>query len=93
MRMDEFFSNTLPWLLVGLVAVGALLLLRQPMQYLLKLLLRTLCSLVALAGFSSLGPILGFGLGVNLVNALTIGLLGLPGFGLLLMLNWTLMGG
>ena len=32
----------------------------------------------------------GVGLGVNLVNALVLGLLGLPGFGLLLMLQWVL---
>ena len=80
----------LPWLLVGLVAVAALLLLRQPIQYLARLCLRTLCSLAALAALSPLGPLIGVGLGVNLANALVMGLLGVPGFGLLLMLNWAL---
>lgn len=91
--MDQFLSGTLPWLLVGLVATAVLLLLRQPIQYLLKLSLRTLCSLAALAALSPLGPLMGFGLGVNLANALVMGLLGVPGFGLLLMLNWALAGG
>ena len=31
-----------------------------------------------------------FYLGVNLTNALVLGLLGVPGFGLLLLLNWAL---
>ena len=68
----------------------ALLLLRQPIQYLTRLCLRTLCSLAALAALSPLGPLIGVGLGVNLANALVMGLLGVPGFGLLLMLNWAL---
>ena len=88
--VEGFLTDTLPWLLVGLVAVAALLLLRQPIQYLARLCLRTLCSLAALAALSPLGPLIGVGLGVNLANALVMGLLGVPGFGLLLMLNWAL---
>jgi len=36
------------------------------------------------------GGLVGLHLGVNLVNALVLGVLGVPGFGLLLMLNWAL---
>ena len=46
--------------------------------------------LAALALFSQVGQALGVTLGVNLVNALVLGLLGVPGFGLLLMLQWVL---
>ena len=42
---------------------------------------------------SQLGGVLGIHLGVNLVNALVLGVLGVPGFGLLLLLNWALAGG
>ena len=66
--MEGFLTDTLPWLLVGLVAVAALLLLRQPIQYLARLCLRTLCSLAALAALSPLGPLIGVGLGVNLAQ-------------------------
>ena len=83
-------GDTLPWLLVGLTAVGALLLLRQPLRRLARFGLRTLVSLGALAAFSPLGSVLGCALGVNLANALVLALLGAPGFGLLLLLNWTL---
>ena len=43
-----------------------------------------------LAVLSQTGGALGLSLGVNLVNALVLGLLGVPGFGLLLMLQWAL---
>ena len=35
-------------------------------------------------------PLIGVSLGVNPVNALVLGVLGAPGFGLLLMLQWAL---
>lgn len=38
--------------------------------------------------FSGLWESIGVSLGVNLVNGVLLGLLGMPGFGLLLMLNW-----
>lgn len=88
--MSAVMTNTLPWLLVGLLAVVALLMLRQPIRYLGKLSVRTAVSLGALWVFSPLGAGLGCALGINLANALVMGLLGAPGFGLLLMLNWAL---
>lgn len=90
--MDILLGRTLPWLLAGLLAVAVLVLLRRPLKYLGLLLLRTLLSLGALMALSPLSALAGFGLGVNLANALVIGLLGIPGFGLLLMLNWVLAG-
>ena len=50
--------------------------------------LRTGVGLGALALFSGIGESIGVHLGVNLVNGLLLGVLGVPGFGLLLMLNW-----
>ena len=46
--------------------------------------------LAGLALFSQVGRLIGVQLGVNLVNALVLGVLGLPGFGLLLMVQWVL---
>ena len=88
--MDGLLTDTLPWLLVGLMAVGALLMLRQPIRYAGRLCLRTLISLGALAACHPLGAARGGALGINLANALGLGLLGAPGFGLLLLLNWAL---
>ena len=49
-----------------------------------------ICSLTVLALFSRVSHLIGVTLGVNPVNALVLGLLGVPGFGLLLLLQWVL---
>lgn len=82
--------TTLPWLLGSLGAAMALALLRRPIGSFLRLAGRTGLGLGFLALFAPLGQFLGAGLGINLFNALILGILGAPGFGLLLMLNWAL---
>lgn len=52
--------------------------------------LRSGLGLGALALFSGVGESIGVHLGVNLINGMLLGCLGVPGFGLLLMLNWLL---
>ena len=77
--------------LAGTVGILFLLaVLRRPIQGLFRLGVRTGAGLCALAIFSPIGSWLGAGLGVNLFNALVLGALGAPGFGLLLMLKWAL---
>ena len=78
------------WGLAGLLVCTALLILRRPVAQLIRLILRSSVGLAALALFSQVGQALGVPLGVTLVNALVLGLLGVPGFGLLLMLQWVL---
>ena len=70
-----------PWLALGLLLLAGLALLRRPLGKLLRLAVRSSVGLAVLALFS---------LGVNPVNALVLGVLGAPGFGLLLMLQWAL---
>ena len=88
--MSGVWTATLPWLLGSLGVVMALALLRQPLGALLRLAGRTGLGLCFLALFAPIGQFLGAGLGVNLFNALILGFLGAPGFGLLMMLNWAL---
>lgn len=88
--MSGVWMTTLPWLLGSLGAVMALAVLRRPLGSLLRLVGRTGLGLCFLTLFAPVGQVLGAGLGVNLFNALTIGILGAPGFGLLLMLHWML---
>ena len=78
------------WALAGLLLCAALFLLRWPLAQLIRLALRSSVGLAVLAVFSQVGSVFGVSLGVNLVNALVLGLLGVPGFGLLLMLQWAL---
>ena len=74
------------------VALGlcALLCLRGLIGRLLRLVLRSGAGLVLLAALARFGSALGLGLGVNLTNALVLGLLGAPGFALLCLLHWVL---
>lgn len=60
------------------------------MRGLSRFTLRTGVGMGALALFSGVGEAIGVHLGVNLVNGALLGLLGLPGFGLLLLLHWVL---
>ena len=64
--------------------------LRQPLQWLVRVLARTGVGLAVLWCLSGVGGVLGVNLGVNLLNALVLGVLGAPGFGLLLLMNWAL---
>ncbi|MEG2000183.1 MAG: pro-sigmaK processing inhibitor BofA family protein [Evtepia sp.] len=63
-----------------------LYLVRKPFGYLLRVFMRSGVGLLFLYLCGKLG--LGFSLGVNCFNALTLGVLGLPGFGLLYLLRW-----
>ncbi len=56
-----------------------------------RFVLRTGLGLGALSLLSGAGEAIGVHLGVNLVNGVLLGLLGVPGFGLLLMLHWVLI--
>ena len=78
------------WAPAGLVLLAALILLRGSLKLLGRLLARTAAGLAGLLAFSQVGGLIGVRLGVNLLNAAVLGVLGAPGFGLLLMLNWAL---
>ena len=81
---------SIPWLALGLLLLAGLALLRRPLGQLLRLAVRSSVGLAVLALFSQVSPLIGVSLGVNPVNALVLGALGAPGFGLLLMLQWAL---
>ncbi len=70
------------------VLLLAVLLFRRPLSALLGLLARSGLGLIFLWLFQGVGGLLGVQLGVNLFNGLVLGLLGAPGFALLLMAQW-----
>ena len=77
-----------PWLTAVIVMLAALIALRKPLRRLFRLVVRWLGGLAALTLLSPVGPYIGVTLGINPVNALVLGTLGVPGFGLLLLLQW-----
>ena len=74
-------------LLGGFFLIALIRVFRTPLRLALKLLCNTLLGFLALwvVGLTS-----GITLGLNLWNALVIGVLGLPGFVLLLLVQWVL---
>ena len=88
--MEGEWITALPWMTAAVVGVMLLSLLRRPVAALLRLAGRTGVGLGFLALFAPIGRLVGAALGVNLFNALVLGVLGAPGFGLLMMLKWVL---
>lgn len=88
----EAWLEKLPLVLTGGMVLIALLTARRAVAKGLRLAARTGAGLAVLAVLSPAGGALGIHLGVNLFNALVLGVLGAPGFGLLLMMNWALAG-
>lgn len=78
------------WLGGGFLALILLILLRRPLGRLLRLGGRSAVALAVLAALGQIAPLAAILPGANLTNALVMGILGLPGFGLLLMVQWLL---
>lgn len=75
-------------LLFALVAARKLF--AAPLKSLLKVLFNTLLGFLALLVINRTGDITGLSLGFNPLNAVLIGLLGVPGLIFLLLLQWVL---
>ena len=73
--------------ILALVGLTALRLLLIPMQLLWKLLLHGVCGLLCLWILNSVSDFTGLYLPLNAVTVLTAGLLGVPGLGLLALLE------
>ena len=76
---------------LGLFLLAALVrLLRTPLRIALRLLVNTALGFGALALVRATAAYTGITLGLNLFNAALIGILGVPGFVLLLLTQWVL---
>lgn len=77
-------------LLAGFFLIALLRVFRAPLKVAVKLLANTLLGFLALWAVNLTTGFTGLTLGLNLWNALVIGVLGLPGLGLLLLVQWIL---
>ena len=77
-------------LLAGFFIIALLRVFSAPVRVALRLLLNTLLGFLALWTVNLTAAWTGIALGLNLLNALVIGILGLPGFVLLLLVQWVL---
>ena len=83
-------QSVLAVLLGGFFLIALIRVFRTPLRLALRLLGNTLLGFLALWAVNATAAITGVALGLNLLNALTIGVLGLPGFVLLLLAQWVL---
>ena len=84
--MDQVFVG----LMAAFFLLSLLRIFRSPLRLALKVLGNTLFGFLALWGVNLTVALTGISLGMNLWNALTVGVLGLPGLILLLTLQWVL---
>ena len=77
-------------LLAGFFIIALLRVFSAPLKLAVKLAVNTLLGFFALWIVNLTAAFTGVALGVNLWNALVIGVLGLPGFVLLLLVQWVL---
>jgi len=75
-----------------IAAVGLLLLalaiLKFPIKIIFKLIINTVIGFVALLLLNYAGGFIGVSITVNWINALIVGVLGVPGVALILLLQW-----
>ena len=77
-------------ILAAFFLIALIRIFRTPLRLALKLLVNTLFGFLALWAVNLTAGVTGIALGLNLWNALVIGVLGLPGFVLLLLTQWVL---
>ena len=77
-------------ILAGFFLIALIRVFSRPLRLVLRLLLNTLLGFLALGAVNLTAGITGFTLGLNLLNALVIAILGLPGLVLLLLVQWVL---
>lgn len=77
-------------ILAAFFLIALLRVFSTPLKTAFRLLANTLLGFLALWAVNSTAAFTGIALGLNLLNALVIGILGLPGFVLLLLTQWVL---
>ncbi len=86
----DLSQKMLAAILAGFLIVALLRVFSTPLRLALRVLANTLLGFLALWAVNLTAAVTGISLGLNLWNALIIGVLGLPGFVLLLLVRWVL---
>lgn len=86
----DLSQKVLAGLLAAFFLVALIRVFRTPLRVAVRLLANTLLGFLALWTVNLTAGFTGIALGLNLLNALVIGILGLPGFVLLLLTQWVL---
>ena len=89
------YVSTVEKVALGLVilflVVACIRLFSAPVKLAMRVLFNSLLGFAALWLLNLTAGLTGISLGLNIFNALVIGVLGVPGFGLLLLLQWVVV--
>lgn len=77
--------------IIAVLIVLSFTIFKKSLKLIFKLLLNTVIGIIALILVNSIGALIGISIGINLVNALVVGIFGVPGVALLLLLQWLLI--
>ncbi len=74
--------------IIAILVLLVFVILKKPIRVILKLLLNTVIGFVALFAINYLGAFIGISVAVNWINAVIVGVLGVPGVALILLIKW-----
>lgn len=87
--MDAIMTVLTVVVMIGLLAV-VFKIFATPLRWVLKLLLNAVFGFIALFVVNFLGGFIGLSIGMNWINAIIVGVLGVPGIVLLLLVKYLL---
>lgn len=87
MIMGLSYETMIAYLFIFIVLVVLMILLAAPLKWLARVIINSLLGALALVTFNFIGQYAGFTLGVNPGSILTVGILGIPGFVLVVFLR------
>ena len=89
--MDPQIARWIIYIGAGLVVLLLLRIFSAPLRFAFKLLLNTLLGFAALAIFNFFGQYIGVTVGLNLINAVAVAVLGPAGLAVLLFARWIML--
>lgn len=75
-------------IIIAILVLVIFTILKKPIKIVFKLILNTVIGFVALLILNWLGGFIGVTIAVNWINAVIVGVLGVPGVALILLLQW-----
>ena len=86
----ELSQKIIAAVVAGFLVIALIRIFQAPLKLAVRLLVNTLLGFLALWAVELTAGVTGIALGLNLWNALVVGVLGVPGFLLLLLVQWVL---
>ncbi len=75
-------------IIIAILVLVVFIILKKPIKIVLKLVLNTVIGFIALFALNWLGSFVGITMPINWLNAVLVGVLGVPGVALVLLLQW-----